>query len=105
MLGTQPTGLANARPMINSAKQSILSLHCEMDCFASLAMTMIQHALAFSQREFRRVGKGAVAPCPPLNVSPAMVGTLALCPPHGTNMRSPSRDAMRPRLARILVPP
>src|SRR6266478_678783 len=36
----EPTGLANARPMTGSAKQSILSLRGEMDCFASLAMTV-----------------------------------------------------------------
>jgi hypothetical protein len=33
-----PTGSANALPMTGSAKQSILSLRGEMDCFASLAM-------------------------------------------------------------------
>jgi hypothetical protein len=37
----EPTGRANARPMTGSAtKQSILSLCGEMDCFASLAMTI-----------------------------------------------------------------
>jgi hypothetical protein len=35
----EPTGRANARPMTGSAKQSILSLCREVDCFASLAMT------------------------------------------------------------------
>jgi hypothetical protein len=35
----EPTGRANARPMTGSAKQSILSLRGEMDCFAALAMT------------------------------------------------------------------
>jgi len=30
---------ANARPMTGSAKQSILPLRGEMDCFAALAMT------------------------------------------------------------------
>jgi hypothetical protein len=39
----EPTGRANARPMINSAtKQSILSLRGGMDCFASLAMTEVR---------------------------------------------------------------
>jgi hypothetical protein len=37
----EPTGRANARPMTGSAtKQSILPLRGEMDCFASLAMTV-----------------------------------------------------------------
>jgi hypothetical protein len=35
----EPTGRANARPMTGSAKQSILSLRGDMDCFAALAMT------------------------------------------------------------------
>jgi aspartate aminotransferase-like enzyme len=39
----EPTGRANARPMTGSAtKQSILSLRCAMDCFASIAMTIDQ---------------------------------------------------------------
>jgi hypothetical protein len=40
---THPTGLicpmGCSRPMTGSAKQSILSLRGEMDCFAALAMT------------------------------------------------------------------
>jgi hypothetical protein len=44
----EPTGRANARPMINSAtKQSILSLR-GMDCFASLAMTEEQPPFRFT---------------------------------------------------------
>src|ERR1700716_3362871 len=35
----EPAGRANARPMTGSAKQSILPLRGEMDCFAALAMT------------------------------------------------------------------
>jgi hypothetical protein len=33
----EPTGRANARPMTGSAKQSILSLRCEVDCFVAYA--------------------------------------------------------------------
>src|SRR6266581_3010720 len=39
MLGTQPTGRANARPMTGSAKQSMAPRKERMDCFAALAMT------------------------------------------------------------------
>src|SRR3977135_1218833 len=42
ILHCEPTGRANARPMTGSAKQSILSLRREMDCFAALAMTALQ---------------------------------------------------------------
>jgi len=48
MLGTQPTGRANARPMTGSAKQSILTLRGAMDCFAWLAMT-VSKLLAIEQ--------------------------------------------------------
>src|SRR5580704_12745762 len=37
----EPTGRANARPMTGSAKQSILSFCCDMDCFAALVMTLL----------------------------------------------------------------
>jgi hypothetical protein len=40
-------GRANARPMTGSAKQSILSLLGEMDCFASLAMTVLGSSRLF----------------------------------------------------------
>jgi len=54
--GRPSTGRANARPMTGSApprgaviasaaKQSILSLRGEMDCFAALAMTISGHAV------------------------------------------------------------
>jgi hypothetical protein len=44
-------GRANARPMTGSAKQSILPLRGEMDCFASLAMTRnSRYASAFPRR-------------------------------------------------------
>ena len=36
MLGTQPTGRPNGRPMTGSAKQSILPCKERMDCFAAL---------------------------------------------------------------------
>src|SRR5882757_8356603 len=37
----EPTGRANARPMTGSAKQSIVPQKERMDCFASLAMTVL----------------------------------------------------------------
>jgi hypothetical protein len=40
VIASEPTGRANARPMTDSAKQSILSLRGGMDCFAALAMTI-----------------------------------------------------------------
>jgi hypothetical protein len=53
-----------------ATKQSILPLCRKMDCFASLAMTTL-----------RRVGKGALAPCPPSS-NDADGGHAALCPPY-----------------------
>ena len=46
----EPPGRANARPMTGSAKQSTLSLLGEMDCFASLAMTVHEYGSASSPR-------------------------------------------------------
>jgi hypothetical protein len=40
VIASQRVG-AKRRPMTGSAKQSILSLCGEMDCFASLAMTVV----------------------------------------------------------------
>ncbi len=41
----KPTGRANARPMTGSAKQSILSLCGEMDCFVAALLAMTERRL------------------------------------------------------------
>jgi len=57
----------------SDAKQSIVSHKERMDCFASLAMTVSHsvgkapraHHRGLGKRRICRVGKGALAPCPP----------------------------------------
>src|SRR3982074_3383093 len=44
MLGTQPTGRANARPMTGSAKQSMLLQKERMDCFVAALLAMTEGA-------------------------------------------------------------
>jgi hypothetical protein len=68
----EPTGRANARPMTGSAKQSILPLRGEMDCFASLAMTP-KHTFTPSPRD---------APEPLMNLPPKEGVGNAGCPMH-----------------------
>ena len=71
----EPTGRANARldVIASAAKQSILPLRGEMDCFAALAMTLNPHTASPSRRE---------APEALMNLPPKEGVGNAGCPLH-----------------------
>ena len=50
MLGTQPTGRANARPMTGSAKQSIVPRNDRMDCFVALLLARTMETIQNEER-------------------------------------------------------
>jgi hypothetical protein len=52
----EPTGRANARPMTGSAKQSILSFCCCMDCFVASLLAMTANT------DTRSRSRGAIRP-------------------------------------------
>ena len=68
---------------------SRVKVHAQSGRFAPRACGLIsQRHWLFENSITRRVGRGALAPCPPLSVQIKMVGTLALC--HPTNYFSPA---------------
>ena len=50
---------------------------------------------------FRRVGKGAHAPCPPSSIALVMVGTLRFAHPTSSEIYRPSASAIRPSVPRM----